>query len=87
MHTALTWASKDPQLAPAPRHRPRDGMVWNDTGNPILNDTGIVTGYGSAWVPVNSQITEEINVIVDLTFEHWSQGRQRMPSRRHPGVF
>ena len=54
VHTALTWASKAPQPAPAPRHRPRDGMLWNAACNPILNDAGIVTGYAGAWVSANA---------------------------------
>ena len=35
VHTPLTWSFKSPQPDVVPRHRPHDGMVWNDTGNPI----------------------------------------------------
>jgi hypothetical protein len=28
-----------------PKHRPHDGIVWNDTGNPILKDHDSVTRY------------------------------------------
>ena len=54
VHTALTWPCKAPQPAAVPRHRPRDGMVWNGTGNPIRNDAGSVTGYVGAWVCANA---------------------------------
>ena len=35
---------------------------------------------------VSQQNNEEIDVIVDLVFEHWSQTRTRIPSRIHPDV-
>ncbi len=35
---------------------------------------------------VSPQNNEEIDVIVDLVFEHWSQTRTRIPSRSHPDV-
>ena len=54
VHTALTWVSKAPEPAAVPRNRPRDGMVWIATGNPIFNDAGSVTGYDGAWVCVNA---------------------------------
>jgi hypothetical protein len=50
----LSWASKVPPPAPVPINRPPKGMVWNATENPILNDTGSVTGYEDGWVFANS---------------------------------
>jgi len=48
-----------------------------------LNDRMMILSHG---LVVSTQNTKEINVIVDLAFENWSQARQRMPSRSHPGV-
>ena len=42
VYTTLTWELKVPQPVRVPKHRPCDGMVWNDTGNPIVNEHGIV---------------------------------------------
>ena len=53
VNTALIWASKPPQPDVVPRYRPPKVMVWNATGNPILNDSGSVTGYDDGWVYVN----------------------------------
>ncbi len=54
VNTTLTWTSKAPEPAAVPKHRPRDGMVWNATVNPILNDTDSVPGYDGAWVCDNT---------------------------------
>ena len=51
---ALTWTVRVPQPARVPPHRPLDGMVWNGTVKPILNDHGIVTRYEGAWVHANA---------------------------------
>ena len=43
----------------------------------------MICSNGPAVLPQNNK---EIDVIVDLAFEHWSQARTRMPSRSHPDV-
>ena len=48
-----------------------------------LNDRMMMCSNGPA---VSSENTQEIHVIVDLTFEHWSQALTRIPSRIHQDV-
>ena len=55
----------------------------NRMNTDTLDDRMMICSNGPV---VSAQNTEEINVIVDFAFEHWSHARQRMPSRSHPGV-
>ena len=65
VHSALTWASKAPQPAPVPRHRPGAGKEWNGTANPIRNAAGVVTGYGGGWVLITAYTGEYVDAHTD----------------------
>ena len=55
----------------------------NRMNTDTLDDRMMICSNGPALLPQNNK---EIDVIVDLAFEHWSQARTRMPSRSHPDV-
>jgi len=55
----------------------------NRMNTDTLNDRMMICSNGPAVSPEN---TKDIDVIVELAFEHCSQARQRMQSRSHPGV-
>ena len=55
----------------------------NRMNTDTLDDRMMICSNGPA---VSAENTQEIHVIVDLAFEHWSQALTRMPSQSHPGV-
>ena len=55
----------------------------NRMNTETLDDRMMICSNGPA---VSAQNTKEIDEMVDVVFEHWSQTLTRTPSRNHPGV-